>query len=76
MKDVVDYIESNGEGLYIVGLDRHIGYIYYIGGKMTFVHANYYRPKIGVMSEPFIGRNPLNDSKYRVVGKILDQELV
>lgn len=76
MKDVVDYIESNGEGLYIVGLDRHIGYIYYIGGKMTFVHANYYRPKIGVMSEPLIGRNPLNDSKYRVVGKIFGKEMV
>lgn len=76
MKDIVDYIETKGEGLYIVGLDRHIGYIYYINGKMSFVHANYYRPKIGVMSEPLIGRNPLNDSKYRVIGKILDKEMV
>ena len=76
MKDIVDYIESKGEGLYIVGLDRHIGYIYYKDGKMSFVHANYYRPKIGVMSEPLIGRNPLNDSKYRVVGKIFGDEMI
>ncbi len=76
MKDVIDYIEAKGEGLYIVGLDMHVGYIYYVNGKMSFVHANYYRPKIGVMSEPLVGRNPLNDSKYRVVGKIFDKEMV
>ncbi|WP_051697631.1 hypothetical protein [Prevotella sp. 10(H)] len=76
MKDIVSYIESKGEGLYIVGLDSHVGYIYYLNGKMSFVHANYYKPKIGVMSEPLTGRNPLNDSKYRVIGKIFDKEMV
>lgn len=76
MKDILDYIEAKGEGLYIVGLDSHVGYIYYLNGTMSFVHANYYRPQIGVMSEPLIGRNPLNDSKYRVIGKIFDREMV
>lgn len=76
MKDIVAYIEGKGEGLYIVGLDCHVGYIYYHNGKMSFVHANYYRPKIGVMSEPLIGRNPLNDSKYRIIGKIFDKEMI
>lgn len=76
MVDVVKYIEMRGEGLYIVGLDCHVGYIYFRKGKMSFVHANYYRPKIGVMSEPLVGRNPLNDSKYRVIGKIFDKEMV
>lgn len=76
MTDIISYIESKGEGLYIVGLDCHVGYIYYRNEKMSFVHANYYRPKIGVMSEPLIGRNPLNDSKYRVVGKIFDREMI
>lgn len=75
MSEVVAYIESKGEGLYIAGLDCHVGYIYYKDGKMSFVHANYYRPKIGVMSEPLVGRNPLNDSKYRVIGKIFDKEM-
>jgi hypothetical protein len=76
MADVVSYIRTKGEGLYIVGLDCHVGYIYYRNGKMSFVHANYYRPKIGVMSELLIGYNPLNDSKYRVIGKIFDKEMV
>lgn len=76
MKDIVAHVEAGGEGVYIVGLDCHVGYIYFVGGKMTFVHANYYRPDVGVMSEPLIGRNPLNDSKYRVIGKIFDKEMV
>jgi len=76
MKEIVDYIDGKGEGLYIVGLDQHVGYIYYYNGKISFVHANYYRPKIGVMAEPLIGRNPLNDSKYRIIGKIFDEKMV
>jgi hypothetical protein len=76
MKNITDFIKGKGEGLYIVGLDQHVGYIYYINEKMSFVHANYYQPDIGVMSEPLIGRNPLNDSKYRVIGKLFDKEMV
>lgn len=76
MQEIVDYIASKGNGLYIVGLDSHVGYIYCMDGKMSFVHANYYRPNIGVMSESLIGRNPLNDSKYKVIGRIFDKEMV
>lgn len=76
MRDIIDYISSTGEGLYIVGLDCHVGYIYYQDGKMSFVHANYYKPQIGVMNEPLTGHNPLNNSKYRVIGKIFEKEMV
>lgn len=76
MSEIVDDINARGEGLYIVGLDSHVGYIYYCDGNMAFVHANYYRPKIGVMSEPLIGRNPLNDSKYKIIGKIFNREMI
>lgn len=76
MTDIIKYIEDSGEGLYLVGLDCHVGYIYYYKGKMQFVHSNYYRPKIGVMSENLIGRNPLNDSKYRIIGKLFDKQMV
>lgn len=75
MQEIVEYIEEKGEGLYIVGLDCHVGYIYYHNGKKNFVHPNYYRKSIGVMSEPLIGHNPLNDSKLRVIGKIFDKEM-
>jgi len=75
MTDIVMYIKAKGEGLYIVGLDCHVGFVYYTQDKMAFVHSNYYRKDRGVMSEPLIGRNPLNDSKYRIIGKILDKEM-
>lgn len=76
IKDVEDYIRQKGEGLYIVGLDNHVGYIYYHRGAMNFVHSNYYYPNVGVMSEPLAGRNPLNASKGKMIGKIFDKEMV
>jgi len=76
MSEVTAYINQNGDGLYIVGLDCHIGYIRKSSGKMRFVHSSYYEPEIGVMSEPLDGRNPLNDSKYRVIGKLLNADMV
>lgn len=76
MVEIIVYIEEAGEGLYIVGLDNHSGYIYYRNGKMSFVHSNYYGSFTGVVSEPLIGHNPLNNSKYRIVGKIFDKIMV
>ncbi|MCL2183869.1 MAG: hypothetical protein FWB85_10415 [Chitinispirillia bacterium] len=82
MSEVIAYINQNGDGLYLTGLDCHIGYIYKSGGTLRFVHSSYYREvsgsgnAIGVISEPLEGRNPLNDSQYRVIGKLLGTEMV
>jgi hypothetical protein len=76
MSEVVAYINQTGDGLYIVGLDCHIGYIYKSDTTLRFVHSNYYQADIGVMSEPLEGDNPLNNSKYRVIGKLLSGEMV
>jgi len=76
ISQVREYIAGRGDGLYIVGLDCHVGFIYKLNGRIRFVHANYYQPEIGVMAEELEGTNPLNDSKYRVVGQILDRIMV
>ncbi len=76
VEDVEKYINTKEDGLYIVGLDTHVGFIMKKGKEVLFVHSNYYQRSIGVMKEPLKGLNPLNDSKYRVVGKILDDEMV
>jgi hypothetical protein len=81
MSEVIAYINQHGDGLYIVGLDCHVGYIYKSGGRLRFVHSSYYQSEIngkpiGVISEPLEGRNPLNDSRYRVIGKLLSTEMV
>ncbi len=70
------HIREQGPGLYVVGLDRHAGFVLHDGEKIWFVHSSYYRPPFSVTAEPLEGRNPLADSKYRVVGKILGDEMI
>jgi len=76
MGKLIDYLNKQGDGLYIVGLDSHVGFVSKQGNNFRFIHSNYYRPEIGVMAEPLEGHNPLNDSKYRIIGKLLDTEMV
>lgn len=67
---------AGSDGLYLVGLDRHVGFICVKGNDITFVHSNYYQKEIGVMAERLDTRNPLRDSKYRVIGKLLGDEMM
>lgn len=75
MSKLIDYLNKQGDGLYIVGLDCHVGFVSKSGDTFRFIHASYYRPEIGVMAESLEGHNPLNDSKYRIIGKLLDVEM-
>jgi hypothetical protein len=74
--EVESYIKTTGKGLYVVGLDSHTGFIYNDGNTIRFVHSNYYMAADGVMAQELDSHNPLKDSKYRVVGKILDDEMM
>jgi hypothetical protein len=74
--EVEAYISSNEKGIYIVGLDIHVGFLINEGTNVMFIHSNYYRPEIGVMKENLAGDNPFADSSYRVVGKILQKEMI
>lgn len=76
MAKLIEYLNNQGDGLYIVGLDYHIGFISKLGNHYRFIHSSYYHPETGVMAEPLEGHNPLNDSSYRVIGKLLDSEMI
>lgn len=76
IEDVKDYLLKAGDGLYIVGLDIHVGYILVSKKTLTFIHSSYYHPDIGVMAESFDTDTPLSKSYYRVIGKILSDEMV
>ncbi|NNE92727.1 MAG: hypothetical protein HKN23_13855 [Verrucomicrobiales bacterium] len=76
VSDVMKYIGESGPGIYIVGLDTHTGFVVHDGKNQAFVHSSYYRPPFSVTSEPIEGTNPLADSKYRVFGKILSDEML
>ena len=76
VKEVETHIRNRGSGLYIVGLDCHVGFVCNSNDSISFVHSNYYEPDIGVMSQALDTQNPLRDSKYRVFGKILDDTMI
>ncbi|MBI1289342.1 MAG: hypothetical protein GC178_17375 [Flavobacteriales bacterium] len=76
----IKHIESEifawGDGLYVVGMDNHTGYIVNHGGKCQFVHSYFFNWSGGVVSENLDTNNPLRSSEYRVIGKILTKEMV
>ena len=76
IEKVMTYFQGREDGLYVVGLDSHVGFVYKRGKKLQFVHASYYNPKEGVKSENLTSKNPLSESEYRVIGRILDKEMV
>jgi hypothetical protein len=76
VSDVISYLKKKPDGLYIAGMDSHVGFVYKKGNVMRFVHSNYYEAEIGVMSQELAGNNPLNDSHYRVIGRLFDDEMM
>ncbi|MBL4585935.1 MAG: hypothetical protein JKX84_02595 [Flavobacteriales bacterium] len=76
----INHIENEilkwGNGLYVVGTDSHVGFIVNTNGKCRFVHSDYFNPTGGVISEKLNSDNPLRFSKYRIIGKILMEEMV
>ena len=64
ISEVERYLLKAGEGIYLVGLDNHVGFISVKDSTINFIHSNYYYPEIGVMSESITSENPLHDSRY------------
>lgn len=73
---VIESLLIWGNGLYLVGLDSHTGYIYVNDGKVRFIHADYYEPEKGVVSEKLDSYSPINDSHYRVIGKLMSDDMI
>lgn len=76
MEQVREYLQKKGDGIYIVGLDSHVGFIAVSGEQMTFIHSSYYEPDSFVKSENIDSKNPLSDSQYRVFGKLFSDEMM
>ena len=60
----------------MVGLDQHVGFIVVNLKGMCFIHANYYSPNEGVMSEKLNSGNPLKHFRYWVIGKLFSDRMV
>jgi hypothetical protein len=77
VEEVERDVSAWGEGLYIVGLDFHAGFILVdANGEVSMVHSSYYHPQ-AVRREPLGSEaNPFRWSKYRVVAKLLDRAMM
>lgn len=76
MEVIRAFLQGKGDGIYLVGLDQHVGFISVVGEDMAFVHSSYYQPDSCVQAEKIETKNPLSDSKYRVIGKLFSDDMV
>jgi hypothetical protein len=72
--DFVSAVEKWGAGIYVVGLDIHTGFIVNTGENVYFIHSSYVEP-YAVVREKAIESKILEASKYRVLGKVTDDDL-
>lgn len=66
-------IAAYGNGLYIIGLDNHIGFIHINGDEHYFIHSTGWFP-FKVVKDKISESSVLSKSNYRVVGKVSDDE--
>jgi hypothetical protein len=66
-------VAGGGDGVYLVGLDYHVGFLVIEGGTSFFHHAS--RQAGQVVREPAVLSRALASSSYRVVGKLFDRGL-
>jgi hypothetical protein len=76
IEDFAKAVKEWGEGLYVVGLDIHTGFIVNSGGEIYFIHSSYVEP-YEVVRERAIDSRILSSSRYRVIGKLsADDQLI
>jgi len=77
-KPIVDFlsdVKKFGLGIYLVGLDQHVGFISVEDDGIYFIHSSYLNP-YAVVREVASESTILVNSKYRVVGKLGDRKLL
>lgn len=74
--EFVAAIKDWGSGIYIVGLDIHVGFIVNTGDDIYFIHSSYEGP-YKVIKEKAIDSRILAASNYRVLGRVFaDAQLI
>jgi hypothetical protein len=66
-------VRDQGHGLFIVGLDRHVGFLLYNSEGMHFIHSTAGETRC-VIKEEARESSALRRSRYRVLGAISHSE--
>lgn len=74
-KELKKYFLKQKDGIYFIGLDFHVGYIYKNNQEIYFLHSNYIENK-GVMKETIENSKAIVSEKYYIVNITHNQNLV
>ncbi|MBN2036290.1 MAG: hypothetical protein JW768_06070, partial [Chitinispirillaceae bacterium] len=69
-EEFLKLIKSEGPGLYLLGLDTHVGFLLIENDSVTFIHSSRMAP-YGVRAEDPAVSYAVVHSKYRVLGNLL-----
>ncbi len=68
VQKVKDHILSKSDGIFILGLDNHTGFVVKKGKELRFVHSNYKFGSDKVVSESFDKSEAIQENGYFVIG--------
>lgn len=71
---VKEHLLSKNDGIFLIGLDTHTGFVVKQGNELRVVHSNYTMAADGVVSEPFDGATVINYNHYFVIGDFLSSD--
>ncbi|NUO49362.1 MAG: hypothetical protein HOV80_10950 [Polyangiaceae bacterium] len=71
---VVNAVRDKGDGLYVVGLDDHVGFLDVLDKEVRFCHASYTHDA-DVRCEDPLGSVPF-ESDYHVVGRLFSGPMI
>lgn len=67
---MITYLQAQPDGIYILGLDNHVGYVVKKGKTLDMVHSSYW-PQVKVVRETMAESAIVKESKYYMVGNVL-----
>jgi hypothetical protein len=68
-----DMMLERGKGIYIIGLDKHVGFVVHDGTQLRFLHSSGSVPWC-VVDETKENAKAIRRSRYRVIGNLTAQE--
>lgn len=69
LQETIGFFELMGKGVYLIGLDCHVGFVYFDGIKAWFIHSKWFKEKC-VIKEEYQTSSIIMASKYRLIAKI------
>lgn len=73
VEEFVRHVATQGHGLYVVGLDIHVGFLAHDAQGTHFIHSSY-MPPLCVLREDALESRILSSSRYRVLGKLTEDK--